>query len=94
MFNRDAAFSINVRDPSNQKDDSPIMEMLTLDCSLLIFKSLGIYRGMTADTIDPEKKCSDTRHSYEKLYSVGTSNAFVMPLLKQALFKLEQVALC
>jgi len=83
MFNRDAAFSMNIRDPNNPEDNSPIIEMLSLDGSLLIFKSSGIYRSMTADTIDPEKKYPETCHSCEKLYSVGANNAFVARMILQ-----------
>jgi hypothetical protein len=83
MFDRDAAFSMKVCDPDNQDDNSPIVNMLTLGNEFLIFKSLGIYRGLTADTIDPERKYPDTRHSCKKLYSIGANNIFVARMILQ-----------
>lgn len=51
--------------------------MLTLEGQLLIFSTTGIFRALTADTIDPERTHPDTRHSYEKIYSIGTSSGLV-----------------
>lgn len=83
MFNRDFAFTADVRDPDNPDEIAPIVEMMTLADDLLIFKTSGIYRAITADFIDPERKHPDTRHSYEKIYSVGTSNSFVARMILQ-----------
>lgn len=82
-FNRDSAFSANVKDPDNPEEIDPIVEMITLGDDLLMVKTRGIYRAITADTIDPERKYLDTRHTYEKIYSVGASNSFVARMLLQ-----------
>ena len=77
MFNRDSAMSIEIKDPEDPSQEHHITEMLALDGQLLIFSTIGIFRMLTADTIDPERKNPDTRHSYEKIYSVGTSSGLV-----------------
>jgi hypothetical protein len=77
MFNRDSAMSIEIKDPDDPNQEHRITEALALDGQLLIFSTTGIFRMLTADTIDPERKNLDTRHSYEKIYSVGTSSGLV-----------------
>lgn len=83
MFRRDSAFSMEVRDPDDPEDKSPIVDAFVVGDEMLIFKTNGIYRNLTADTIDPSRSNPDTRHSIEKLYSVGTSNPFVARTILQ-----------
>ena len=83
MFDRDLAFSMEIRDPDNPDDKSPIVEMLTIGNEMLIFKETSIHRGLPADTIDPGKSDLSTRHSSEMLYSVGASNSFVARMILQ-----------
>lgn len=68
---------MEIHDPDNPDQEHSITHMLTIDGQLLIFSTNGIFRALTAETIDPEENYPDTRHSYEKLYSLGTSNALV-----------------
>jgi len=82
-FNRSAAFSMEIRDPDGVSDDTGIAEMLTIDEQLLIFKSSAIFRGLPAETIDPKRQDLETRHSHEKLYSVGLSNSCVARMIIQ-----------
>jgi len=83
-FDRNLAFSLNIQDPDNPDDKSAIVIMLTIDSKFIIFKSSGIYQGLTADTIDPQKQYPlETRHSYKKLYSIGTSNSYVARMTLQ-----------
>jgi hypothetical protein len=77
MFNRDSAISLEIRDPDNPDQEHRIKHMLTLEGQLLIFSTTGIFRALTADTIDPERTYPDTRHSHEKMYSIGTSSGLV-----------------
>jgi hypothetical protein len=83
MFDRDSAFSMEIRDPNDPDDRSPIVQMLTIGDELLIFKETSLHKGLTADTIDPEKSDPSTRHSSELLYSVGTANSFVARMILQ-----------
>ena len=83
MFDRDSAFSMEIRDPNDPDDNSPIVQMLTIGDELIIFKETSIHKGLTADTIDPEKSDMSTRHSHELLYSVGASNSFVARMILQ-----------
>jgi len=62
---------MTIRDPENPDAEDPIVQMLTVGSDLFVIKALSIYRVLSADTIDPAKKHPDTRHSSEKLYSVG-----------------------
>ena len=64
---------MNIQDPDSPEDKSAIVDMFTIDNKLIIFKSSAIYQGLTADTIDSQKQHPETRHSYEKLYSIGAS---------------------
>jgi len=83
MFDRNSAFSMEIRDPSDPEDKSPIVQMLTIGNELLFFKESSIHRALTADTIDPEKSDLTTRHSGEILYSVGAANSFVARMILQ-----------
>jgi hypothetical protein len=77
MFNRDSAISLEIKDPDDPDQEHHIKHMLSLEAQLLIFSITGIFRALTADTIDPERTHPDTRHSHEKIYSVGTSSGLV-----------------
>ena len=83
MFDRDSAFSMEIRDPGDPEDRSPIVEMLTIGNEMLVFKETSIHRGLSADTIDPERSDLSTRHSSEILYSVGAANSFVARMILQ-----------
>ena len=74
---------MEIRDPSDPEDKSPIVQMLTIGNELLLFKENSIHRALTADTIDPEKSDLNTRHSSEILYSVGAANSFVARMILQ-----------
>jgi len=82
-FDRTTAFSMKIKDSEIFEDKSAIIQMLSLNNECLIFKSSGIYRLLTADDIDPQNKYPETRHSYEKLYSIGASNSYVARMILQ-----------
>lgn len=83
MFDRNSAFSTEIRDPDDPEDRSPVVQMLTIGNELLLFKESSIHRVLTADTIDPGKSDLTTRHSSEILYSVGAANSFVARMILQ-----------
>lgn len=74
---------MEIRDPDDPEDRSPIVQMLTIGDDLLIFKETSIHRVLTADMIDPGKSDFTTRHSSEILYSVGAANSFVARMILQ-----------
>jgi hypothetical protein len=83
MFDRDLAFSMEIRDPGDPEDRSPIVEMLTIGNEMLVFKETSIHRGLPTDAIDPKRSNLSTRHSSEILYSVGAANSFVARMILQ-----------
>ncbi|MDP3597049.1 MAG: hypothetical protein Q8S75_08660, partial [Nitrospirota bacterium] len=83
MFDRDSAFSMEIRDPADPDNKAPIVRALTIEDELLLFKTTSIHRLITADTIDPQKSDLSTRHSSEILYSVGAANSFVARMILQ-----------
>jgi hypothetical protein len=83
MFDRNDAFSMKIEDPESEEDLSPILNMLTIDDDLILFKTNGIYRMLTAETLDPNATELETKHSYEKLYSIGTTSPYVARLIIQ-----------
>ncbi len=91
MFYRDAAFSMEIRNPGEPDNKSPLVQALTIGGELLVFKETSIHKVLTADIIDPERKEMNTRHSHELLYSVGTTSPFVARMILQ--FQ-EMIALC
>lgn len=83
MFDRNSAFSVEIRDPNDPDDRSPVVQMIAIGNDLLLFKESSIHRVLTADTIDPKKSDLTTRHSSEILYSVGAANSFVARMILQ-----------
>lgn len=83
-FNRKSAFSIDVRDPDIPNDTGSINCMIVLKDSLFTFSDNFISEMLTAETIDPENKHPDTRHSYQKIFSVGSANLCVARTIIQA----------
>lgn len=74
-FDRKNAFSLDIVDPDDNQTVAPVTGMLNLnDKSLLIFKTTGVYEALTADQIDPGNTQPETRHSYKKIYSVGSNH--------------------
>ena len=82
-MDRNLAFSMKIQDSDNLDDKSAIVVMITIDSKSIIFKSSSIYQMLTADTIDPQKQHPETRHSYEKLYSIGANNSCVARMIIQ-----------
>jgi hypothetical protein len=92
-FNRDAAFSFNVKNPNAEESSDAIQRMLELDGSLFCFSELSISTILTADTIDPGASEPSTRHGYQILYSVGSRNKLVARSILQAHEILNSVVL-
>lgn len=83
MFNRNDAFSFKIKDPNNPDEVDPINSSIVVNDELFVIKENSIYRIMTAETIDPEGKHLDTKHSYEKVFSIGSSSPYVARVIIQ-----------
>ena len=92
-FNRKSAFSIDIRDPDNPNDTGSTNYMIVLNDSLFSFADNFISEMLTAKTIDPENKHPETRHSYQKIYSVGSANLCVARTIIQADSILKSICL-
>lgn len=82
-FNRNDAFSINMADPNSDEKD-PIQDLIELQGRLFAFSGKSIFELLPAETIDPSNQEPDTRHSYQKVYSIGAENSFVARTIIQA----------
>jgi hypothetical protein len=87
MFNRDAAISMQFSDPDNPEQEQCITHALNIGGQFLILTKTAIFRMLTAETVDPERKHPDTRHSYEKLYSIGTQT----PMIARTIIQFEEI---
>ena len=83
-FNRDDAFSMVIKDPENNNDDSKIIESLVIGDVLYIFKTTSIFKMLTAASIDPAREEPDTKHSYEKISNFGTESDYIARCILQA----------
>ena len=84
MINREEAFSISIIDDEAPKDDCIICLLTVNDKICLLINKHGIYRLMLANHIDPGNLAPDTKHSYEKIFTVGASDEFVARTIIQA----------
>lgn len=83
-YDRDRAFSVEVKDPDNLDIQDPIIESLVIGDSLYLIKANSIFRMLTADSIDPQRTALETKHSYEKIYDFGCRSEYVARVLIQA----------
>lgn len=91
-FDRKAAFSMNLVNPSSDEPD-PIYSGAELGGSLISFHENSIAKVILAETIDPDNKEPDTKHSYQFLYQIGSKNPFVARSILQAKSILDSVIL-
>jgi hypothetical protein len=83
MFNRNSPCEISIVDPDDASEVPCLSRGIGIDNECLFFSEKAIFRFLSADDIDPEKTNHETLHSYEKLYSVGTSNSLVARMILQ-----------
>jgi hypothetical protein len=67
--------------------------MVALNESLYVFSTKKIFRILTADDIDPDRRAPNTRHSYQEIYPIGCGNPFVARSIIQAKQILDGVIL-
>ena len=75
-FDRHNSFSMRIEDNSSAEVGS-IRYLTALQGSLYAFTDNSIYTVLPAESIDPENLHPETRHSYQKCYSVGCKNSYV-----------------
>ena len=92
-FNRDAAFTFDIKNPDVAGSSDSIQWMVELGGSLFCFSEQSISTILTADTIDPAASEPSTRHGYQILYSVGSRNPLVARSILQARKILHSVVL-
>ena len=83
MHNRKDAFSLEIVDPDFPENNTPIVNSLNIGDDLILFKTDGIYRLLTAETIDPESDYPETSHTYEKIFPIGTESDYVSRVIIQ-----------
>lgn len=83
MQNRNDSFSLQIVDPDFPENNTPLVTSLNIGEDLILFKTDGIYRLLTADTLDPESNFPKTSHTYEKIYPIGTESEYVSRVIIQ-----------
>jgi hypothetical protein len=91
-FDRNNAFAINIADNSTDTGDS-IQYLMNLQGSLYAFADNSISKVLPAGSIDPENLHPDTRHSYQKIYSIGCKNSYVARSIIQSKQVLDSIIL-
>lgn len=82
-FNRDYGGSIKLVDPDDLGAIQNITRSLTIRDDLYLFTTTAIFRVLTADTLDPDRKHPETKPSYEKIYSIGSQKPMVARTIVQ-----------
>ena len=82
-FDRNNPISIKIKNPDDLDEVDLINSSIVVDNDLFIIKENSIFRMLTAETIDPENNHPETRHSYEKVYDIGSSSPFVARVIIQ-----------
>ena len=92
FFDRKSGGSFRINPPGSPKNN-PIYCLLPLEGKLFAFSKESITQIRPAEEIDPENTEPNTRHSYQKCYSIGTSNPIVARTIIQAHEILKSVIL-
>jgi hypothetical protein len=68
---------MEIKDPTNIEEVDPINSSIVVDDELYVFKENSVYRIMTAESIDPDHEHPETKHSYEKIFDIGSSSPYL-----------------
>jgi len=82
-FDRNSAFSMSLSDP-NSKEKDATHSMIVIKDRLYCFSEKSIKEILTAKTLDPENKYPDTKHSFQTIFNIGTTNSFVARTIIQS----------
>ena len=68
----------------NSDEKDAVYSMVNLKGSLICFLENSIAKVLPAETIDPENKEPDTRHSHQFIHSIGSRDRFIARTILQA----------
>ena len=91
-FNRNDAYSIEIVDPAANGQD-PIQSFVEADGSLFAFAGKCTFEILPAEKIDPKNTHPETRHSYQRVFSVGAENSYLARTIIQSKSLLDSTAL-
>ena len=91
-FNRSNAFSMNLSDNSENSNDE-VQYLIQLQGLLYAFANDYITKILPAESIDPQNLYPETRHSNQKIYSIGCSNSWVARSIIQTKQILDSIIL-
>ncbi len=91
-FDRKNAFSIHLSENSENSNDG-VQYLIQLEDSLYAFASSYISKILPAESIDPQNLYPETRHSNQKLYSIGCANSWVARSIIQTKQLLDSIIL-
>lgn len=92
IFDRNNAFAINMTNNSTDTGDS-IQYLINMQGSLYAFADNSISKILPAESIDPGNLHPDTRHSYQKIHSIGCKNSYVARSIIQTKQILDSIIL-
>jgi len=81
MFKRTDAIDIPLSDIA---DKSGIVKTIVVNDELLVLKENSIIKMMLAESIDANDDYPETRHSYTKLFDLGTTSKIISRILVQS----------
>jgi len=91
-FNRGDAFSMEIVDPASKEQDL-IQSFVEADGSLYVFAGKSTFEILPAEKIDPNNTHPETRHSYQKVLSVGAENSYLARTIIQSKSLLDSTVL-
>lgn len=92
QFSRDRAFKMDLRSVAAE-DIGKITALINLDGKLISFTENRIVEIVPAENIDPENEQPQTRHSYQYIADIGSSNSYVARTIIQSKDILDSVIL-
>ncbi|MGA2526513.1 MAG: hypothetical protein ABSF79_07850 [Smithellaceae bacterium] len=91
-FNKNNAFSMALSESSEESKDQ-IQYLIKLQGSLYAFADNYISKILPAESIDPQNTQLETRHSHQKIYSIGCANSWVARSIIQTKQILDSIIL-
>lgn len=77
ILKRNSAIHMEIIDPDAPNAKEPITDLISLGEQFLIIKANGVYQAHFPEEIDKENTAPDTKSTYTKLYSVGSTNPYL-----------------
>lgn len=74
---RNSTIHMEIIDPEAPDAKEPITDLISLGDQFLIIKANGVYQAHFPEEIDKENIAPDTKPTYTKLYSIGSTNPYL-----------------